>query len=106
MSSDAGPEGGGEAGVGGLLLNQPVVIDNGSSSIKAGFAGGSKPKVRNWIIDTFSTLHANLSRVEIGVGIITHTAHSRCLRPIGGHWNQGRAGQAHADYAWRSAGSR
>lgn len=31
---------------GSLLLNQPVVIDNGSSTIKAGFAGSSKPKVR------------------------------------------------------------
>jgi hypothetical protein len=30
---------------GSLLLNQPVVIDNGSSSIKTGFAGSSKPKV-------------------------------------------------------------
>jgi hypothetical protein len=29
-----------------VLLNQPVVIDNGSSTIKAGFAGSSKPKVR------------------------------------------------------------
>mmetsp|Transcript_15547 Transcript_15547/g.24165 ORF Transcript_15547/g.24165 Transcript_15547/m.24165 type:complete len:391 (+) Transcript_15547:69-1241(+) len=28
-----------------VLLNQPIVIDNGTSSIKAGFAGGSKPKV-------------------------------------------------------------
>jgi len=27
------------------LLNQPVVIDNGTASIKAGFAGSSKPKV-------------------------------------------------------------
>ena len=44
MSGEAGAEGGGEGGVGGLLLNQPVVIDNGSSSLKAGFAGGSKPK--------------------------------------------------------------
>ena len=31
---------------GSLLLNQPVVIDNGSATIKAGFAGSSKPKVR------------------------------------------------------------
>lgn len=31
---------------GALLLNQPVVIDNGTASIKAGFAGSSKPKVR------------------------------------------------------------
>jgi len=29
-----------------LLLNQPIVIDNGTATIKAGFAGGSKPKVR------------------------------------------------------------
>jgi Actin len=28
-----------------LLLSQPVVIDNGSATIKAGFAGSSKPKV-------------------------------------------------------------
>jgi hypothetical protein len=30
-----------------LLLNQPVVIDNGTSTLKAGFAGSSKPKVRS-----------------------------------------------------------
>ena len=30
---------------GSLLLNQPIVIDNGTASIKAGFAGSSKPKV-------------------------------------------------------------
>jgi Actin len=29
-----------------LLLNQPVVIDNGTSNLKAGFAGSSKPKAR------------------------------------------------------------
>lgn len=28
-----------------ILLNQPIVLDNGTSSVKAGFAGGSKPKV-------------------------------------------------------------
>lgn len=36
-----------------LLLNQPVVIDNGTSTLKAGFAGSSKPKVRifeHWYI--------------------------------------------------------
>ena len=27
------------------VMNQPVVIDNGTSSLKAGFAGSSKPKV-------------------------------------------------------------
>ena len=43
MSGDTGAEVGGEGS--GLLLNQPVVIDNGSSAIKAGLAGGTKPKV-------------------------------------------------------------
>mmetsp|Transcript_42303 Transcript_42303/g.62759 ORF Transcript_42303/g.62759 Transcript_42303/m.62759 type:complete len:388 (-) Transcript_42303:114-1277(-) len=33
------------ASTGEILLNQPVVLDNGTSSVKAGFAGGSKPKV-------------------------------------------------------------
>jgi centractin len=43
---DAGGEGATGAGEGGsILLNQPIVLDNGTGSIKAGFAGGSKPKV-------------------------------------------------------------
>lgn len=29
------------------VLNQPVVIDNGTGIIKAGFAGADKPKVLN-----------------------------------------------------------
>jgi Actin len=28
-----------------LLLSQPIVIDNGTATMKAGFAGSSKPKV-------------------------------------------------------------
>lgn len=43
------PQVGGDAGAS-LLLNQPVVIDVGTSSLKAGFAGSSKPKVRDFII--------------------------------------------------------
>jgi actin-related protein len=35
-----------------LLLNQPVVIDNGTATLKAGFAGSAKPKVR--LQDEFS----------------------------------------------------
>jgi hypothetical protein len=35
----------GDAGTS-FLLNQPVVIDAGTASLKAGFAGSSKPKVR------------------------------------------------------------
>mmetsp|Transcript_3821 Transcript_3821/g.5842 ORF Transcript_3821/g.5842 Transcript_3821/m.5842 type:complete len:400 (-) Transcript_3821:242-1441(-) len=46
MSAAEGAEAsGGEAGSASMLLNQPVVIDNGTSTIKAGFAGASKPKV-------------------------------------------------------------
>lgn len=36
-----------------LLLNQPIVIDNGTATIKAGFAGGSKPKVRSFLCCNF-----------------------------------------------------
>lgn len=32
------------------LLNQPIVMDVGTDTTKAGFAGGAKPKVRH--IDT------------------------------------------------------
>jgi len=48
MSSTVKAEesGTGSASPDGLLLNQPIVVDNGTASIKAGFAGGSKPKVR------------------------------------------------------------
>jgi centractin len=35
----------GDASGSSLLLNQPVVIDNGTATLKAGFAGTSKPKV-------------------------------------------------------------
>lgn len=48
MSKDAGGEAAGGAAedvTSSLLLNQPIVLDNGTSSIKAGFAGGSTPKV-------------------------------------------------------------
>lgn len=37
----AGDEGAGSS----LLLNQPVVIDNGTATLKAGFAGSARPKV-------------------------------------------------------------
>jgi actin-related protein len=30
---------------GSLLLSQPIVIDNGTATVKAGFAGSSNPKV-------------------------------------------------------------
>jgi len=41
----ASEETSGDASGSSLLLNQPVVIDNGTATLKAGFAGTSKPKV-------------------------------------------------------------
>lgn len=52
MASEETPEG--DSG-GSLLLNQPVVIDAGTASLKAGFAGSSKPKVGQSLVP--STLH-------------------------------------------------
>jgi hypothetical protein len=56
---------------GSLLLNQPVVIDNGTYSIKAGFAGSSKPKVSAVIVVsiyghcmTVSHIHLMLSEIS------------------------------------------
>ncbi len=43
---------GGGVGVGSSsssLLNQPIVMDVGTDTTKAGFAGGSKPKVRDYV---------------------------------------------------------
>lgn len=37
------------------MLNQPIVMDCGTATIKAGFAGGTKPKVR------YTLLHVNNS---------------------------------------------
>ncbi len=34
---------------GAAMLNQPIVMDCGTATIKAGFAGGTKPKVRDEI---------------------------------------------------------
>jgi hypothetical protein len=36
-------------GSGSLLLGQPIVIDNGTATLKSGFAGSSKPKVRTFL---------------------------------------------------------
>ncbi|GBG24515.1 Actin-like protein [Hondaea fermentalgiana] len=41
----AGGGAGGAAGRAGIDSNQPVVIDNGTGTVKAGFAGGDAPKI-------------------------------------------------------------
>ena len=41
-----GSGGGMAAASSATMLNQPIVIDCGSAAMKAGFAGGTKPKVR------------------------------------------------------------
>jgi hypothetical protein len=50
---------------GSLLLNQPIVIDNGTGSIKAGFAGSSKPKVREGGIRIYKFKIASLNQTDI-----------------------------------------
>mmetsp|Transcript_18334 Transcript_18334/g.32785 ORF Transcript_18334/g.32785 Transcript_18334/m.32785 type:complete len:427 (+) Transcript_18334:109-1389(+) len=48
MSTDNDPtpsSGGASSSTAAAMLNQPIVIDCGSASMKAGFAGGTKPKV-------------------------------------------------------------
>ena len=44
-TATGGGSGGGATATTAAMLNQPIVIDCGSSSMKAGFAGGTKPKV-------------------------------------------------------------
>ena len=44
-AADNAAASGGDIGGSSILLSQPIVLDNGTSSVKAGFAGGSKPKV-------------------------------------------------------------
>lgn len=39
-----------------VLLNQPIVIDSGTATIKAGFAGGSKPKVCSYVQCAYLTV--------------------------------------------------
>ena len=80
------PQVGGDSGAS-LLLNQPVVIDVGTSSLKAGFAGSSKPKVRESFQFFSSGQHGS----------------SHALVNIGGHRHQGWSSQAHANNAWRCA---
>jgi len=44
-AGDAGKKGDGSSSRSAALLNQPIVMDVGTCTTKAGFAGGSKPKV-------------------------------------------------------------
>ena len=47
------------SGAAAAMLNQPIVMDCGTATIKAGFAGGTKPKVchvnKNELLNLFST---------------------------------------------------
>lgn len=95
-SGDAGGEGASGAGGGGsILLNQPIVLDNGTGSIKAGFAGGSKPKVSHW-------QQARRSMVSDLV-----KSHKQPFRSIAGRgWCQSGSLQTHAHHAWWCTGTR
>lgn len=54
-SAAAAAGGGGSGGGRTALLNQPIVIDAGTGSTRAGFAGGTKPKVRWFYWHNFLT---------------------------------------------------
>lgn len=59
MSTDNDPNAPSSSGGGSTaaaMLNQPIVIDCGTASMKAGFAGGTKPKVSNIYIYDYGTL--------------------------------------------------
>jgi len=43
--SGKGTDSGSGSGASSALLNQPIVMDVGTATTKAGFAGGAKPKV-------------------------------------------------------------
>ena len=45
--SNKGNDGGTGSGTSSALMNQPIVMDVGTATTKAGFAGGAKPKVRH-----------------------------------------------------------
>ena len=97
----------GDAGGSSILLSQPIVLDNGTSSVKAGFAGGSKPKVRREPLSGHYALLLHkppasfsrpslfaLFRVSIS-RIVVHT--------VGCGRNQGRKDETHAYHARRSS---
>ena len=43
---EKGTDSGGRNDTTSALMNQPIVMDVGTATTKAGFAGGAKPKVR------------------------------------------------------------
>lgn len=101
------------------MLNQPIVIDCGSSSMKAGFAGGTKPKVCCAMHCRWSKLACSLGSwaanhvVVSSLAFIIHPSISHAVAAIirnyyyqiiqGVHRNQGRARQAPTRHArWRT----
>ena len=45
LGDNVGADSGGRSATSSALMNQPIVMDVGTSTTKAGFAGGAKPKV-------------------------------------------------------------
>ena len=68
----------GDASGSSLLLNQPVVIDNGTATLKAGFAGTSKPKASCYlttiimrVIDgQLYSMQSNLGAISLFVPLV------------------------------------
>jgi actin-related protein len=65
------------------MLNQPIVIDCGSASMKTGFVGGTKPKVSVQML--LMGMHSFKHNVSNSFHLIDHFK--------GGNWNQSRLRQ-------------
>ena len=82
-------------GSGSLILSQPIVIDNGTATIKSGFAGSSKPKVRTFCHEYIYILI---------IPCKTYRGTIFCIICIGRFRNEGWPGKAYADNAWWGIG--
>jgi hypothetical protein len=61
--SGKGTDNGSGSGASSALLNQPIVMDVGTATTKAGFAGGAKPKVSR-SIDVHTTGCLQISSLQ------------------------------------------
>lgn len=51
MSDKSGKDAAAPSSSAAALLNQPIVLDTGTGTTRAGFAGGTKPKVCSYVYD-------------------------------------------------------
>lgn len=82
------------------MLSQPIVLDNGTSSVKAGFAGGSKPKVRREPLIGHHSFTASSVRSSL-ILLSSALRFPLVVHTVGCGWNQSRKDETHAYHAWR-----